>query len=150
MRRRAFIAGLGGAVAWPFTAWGQPTRRLRRLGVLMGTTESDPETKRRVDALRRGLTDAGWIEGQNLTVDFRFSGADPGRMSRLAAEVVALSPDVIVVHSNDLLAALLQNGRSIPTVFVQVGDPVGSGFVETLARPGGNIRIGAEFRPSRG
>ena len=138
IKRRAFVTGLGGAVAWPLVARAQPPR-LRRIGVLIGTTETDPETKRRVDALRHGLSEAGWVEGRNLSIDFRFSGADWGRMIGLAAEVVNLSPGVVVVHSNDFLAALLRNDRSIPTVFVQVGDPVGSGFVESLARPGGNV-----------
>ena len=150
MRRRAFIAALGGAAVWPLVARAQQPGRLRRVGVLIGTTETDPETKLRVDALRQGLSNAGWVEGRNLSIDFRFSGADWERMTRLSSEVVNLSPDAIVVHSNDFLAALLQNGRSIPTVFVQVGDPVGSGFVESLARPGGNLTGFTSFEAAIG
>src|SRR5215469_15163906 len=120
--RRAFIAALGGAATWPLVARGQQPGRMRRVGVLIGTTESDPETKRRVDALRQGLSEAGWVEHYNLNIDFRFTGADPDRMRRFVAEIVGLSPDVIVVHSNDNLEALLEHSNSIPTVFVQVGD----------------------------
>jgi putative tryptophan/tyrosine transport system substrate-binding protein len=142
MRRREVIALFGGAAAAllrPVAARAQQNGGLRRVGVLIGTAESDLESKRRVDALVGGLHDAGWIVGRNIRLDYRFSSADPDRMRRYAMEIVDLKPDVIVVHSNDFLAALLQAGRSIPTVFAQVGDPVGSGFVESLAHPGGNL-----------
>ncbi len=139
MRRRGFIALFGGAALWPLAARAQPADRMRRVGVLIGTTESDPETKRRIDGLVQGLREAGWIEGSNVHLDYRFSGADPDRMRRYAIEVVDLAPDVIVVHSNDFLAALRQANRTIPTVFTQVGDPVGTGFVDGLAHPGGNL-----------
>jgi len=122
----------------------------RRVGVLIGTTESDPETKRRVDALRQGLSEAGWVEHYNLNIDFHFTGANPDRMRRFVAEIVGLSPDVIVVHSNDNLEALLEHSHSIPTVFVQVGDPVGSGFVRSLARPGGNLTGFTSFEDAIG
>jgi putative tryptophan/tyrosine transport system substrate-binding protein len=140
-RRREFLVMLGGAsVAWPLAARAQQQERMRRVGVLLGTAENDPETKRRVEALQQGLLEAGWIEGKNIRFEYRFSGGgDPGRMQRFALEVVSVAPDVIVVHSNDFLAALRQTGSIIPTVFAQVGDPVGSGFVESLAHPGGNL-----------
>ena len=150
MRRRTFIAALGGTVTWPLVARGQQPGQSRRVGVLIGTSENDPETKRRVDALRQGLSEAGWVEHHNLDIDFRFSGADPDRMRRFAAELVSLAPDVIVVHSNDVLEALLQHSRSIPTVFVQVGDPVGSGFVVSLAHPEGNLTGFASFEDAIG
>ena len=139
MRRREFVTVIGGiAASWPLVARGQPATT-RRVGVLIGTTENDPETKRRVQGLVQGLREAGWIEGQNIHLDYRFSGANPDLMRRYSIEIVALAPDVIVVHSNDFLALLRQANRTIPTVFAQVGDPVGSGFVESLARPGGNL-----------
>jgi putative ABC transport system substrate-binding protein len=140
IRRRNFIASIGGAmVAWPVAARAQKQEHTRLVGVLIGTAESDPESKRRVESLQRGLLDAGWTEGRNIHIEYRFSGADPERMRRFALEVVGIAPDVIVVHSNDFLAVLRQIGSIIPTVFTQVGDPVGSGFVESLAHPGGNL-----------
>jgi putative ABC transport system substrate-binding protein len=138
--RRDFIVALGGVVvAWPLATRAQQPERMRRVGVLIGTAENDPETKRRVEALQRGLSEAGWTEGKNIHFEYRFSGGDPERMRRFALEVVGLAPDVIVVHSNDFLTALRQTSTVIPTVFAQVGDPVGSGFVESLAHPGGNL-----------
>jgi putative tryptophan/tyrosine transport system substrate-binding protein len=140
MRRREFITLSGGAVlAWPRSARSQQQERMRRVGVLIGTGENDPESKRRVEALHQGLLEAGWIEGRNIHVEYRFSGADAERMRRFALEIVSIAPDVIVVHSNDFLAALRQTSTSVPTVFVQVGDPVGGGFVASLAHPGGNL-----------
>jgi putative ABC transport system substrate-binding protein len=143
MRRREVMALFGGAGAAallrPVAARAQQSGSMRRIGVLIGTAESDPESKRRVDALVGGLHDAGWIVGRNIRLDYRFSSGDPESMRRYAMEIVDLKPDVIVVHSNDFLAALLQAARPIPTVFAQVGDPVGSGFVESLAHPGGNL-----------
>ncbi len=140
MRRREFIALSGGAVLpWPRSARSQQQERMRRVGVLIGTGENDPESKRRVEALHQGLLEAGWIEGRNIHFEYRFSGADPERMRRFALETVSLAPDVIVVHSNDFLAALRQTSTNVPTVFVQVGDPVGDGFVASLAHPGGNL-----------
>ncbi len=149
MKRREFIIFLGGATAWPLTAWAQQQKRERRVGVLIGTTENDPETKRRVEALRMGFRENGWIESANLQMDFRFSGSDPERMAS-ATEVVDLHPDVIVVHSNDFLAALIRTGSLVPTVFAQVGDPVGSGFVDSLARPGGHLTGFTTFEPEIG
>jgi putative tryptophan/tyrosine transport system substrate-binding protein len=140
VRRRKFIVLLGGAItAWPFAVRAQKLERARVVGVLIGTGENDPESKRRVEALQRGLLDAGWIEGRNIHFEYRYSNADAERMRRFALDVVGITPDVIVVHSNDFLAALRQTSSTIPTVFAQVGDPVGSGFIESLAHPGGNL-----------
>ena len=125
MRRRKFITLLGTvSVAWPTLALAQQ-ERVRRVGVLIGTTANDPKTKRRVEALRLGLREKGWVENTNLQFDFRFSGSNPDRMEQYAKEVTDLRPDVIVVHSNDFLAALIRTGSLVPTVFAQVGDPVG-------------------------
>jgi putative tryptophan/tyrosine transport system substrate-binding protein len=139
MRRREFMTLLGGAAAaWPLTARTQQGERLRRVGMLLGAQETDPETKRRIDALVRRLRELGWTKGRNIRFDYLFS-TEVERMRGHAAEIVELRPDVIVVNSNPLLAALRQVDRTIPTVFAQVADPVGSGFVESLARPGGNL-----------
>jgi ABC-type uncharacterized transport system substrate-binding protein len=151
LKRREVITLLGGAtVAWPLAVRAQQKEHMRRVGVLIGTTEDDPETKRRVGGLVQGLREAGWIDGRNIHLDYRFSGADPERMRRFATEIVALAPDVIVVHSNDYLAALRRANRTIPTVFAQVGDPVGSGFVQSLARPGGDVTGFTTFEPGIG
>jgi putative ABC transport system substrate-binding protein len=150
MRRREFISLVGGAaVAWPLAARAQQ-QRVRRVGVLIGTAENDPETKRRVEALRLGLQENGWNENANLQIDFRFSGSNPERMASYAKEVADLRPDVIVVHSNDFLAALLRTGSGVPIVFAQVGDPVGSGFVDSLAHPGGHLTGFTTFEPEIG
>ncbi len=139
MRRRDFIVALAGAAAASGAVCAQPLPRMRRVGVLIGTTENDPETKNRVEALSAGLSEAGWIGGRNLQLDFRFTGGNAERMQRFVREVADLAPDVVVVHSNDLLAAWRQIDRTTPTVFAQVGDPVGSGFVASLAHPGANV-----------
>jgi putative tryptophan/tyrosine transport system substrate-binding protein len=138
--RRAIVAMLGGtAVAWPRLARAQQAARMRQVSVLLGTAQDDPETDNRIEGLSRGFREAGWIENRTLRLDYRFSGGDLDRMTIDAREAVARSPDVIVVHSNPFVVALRQADRTIPTVFVQVGDPVGSGFVESLAHPGGNL-----------
>jgi putative tryptophan/tyrosine transport system substrate-binding protein len=138
--RRKFLVVLGGAVvAWPLAAHAQLQERMRRVGVLIGTAETDPESKLRVEALQRGLLEAGWTEGSNIHLEYRFGGGDRERMRRFALEIVGIAPDVVVVHSNDFLSALRQATTSIPTVFAQVGDPVGTGFVDSLAHPGGNL-----------
>ena len=150
MRRRKFITLLGiVSVAWPILALAQQ-ERVRRVGVLIGTTANDPETKRRVEALRLGLREKGWVENTNLQFDFRFSGSNPDRMEQYAKEVTDLRPDVIVVHSNDFLAALIRTGSLVPTVFAQVGDPVGSGFVDSLSHPGGHLTGFTTFEPEIG
>jgi putative tryptophan/tyrosine transport system substrate-binding protein len=150
MRRRKFITLLSAvAAAWPIVGWAQQ-ERVRRVGVLIGTMANDPETKRRVEALRLGLREKGWVENANLQFDFRFSGSNPDRMEQYAKEVAELRPDVIVVHSNDFLAALVRTGSLVPTVFAQVGDPVGSGFVESLSHPGGHLTGFTTFEPEIG
>jgi putative tryptophan/tyrosine transport system substrate-binding protein len=137
MRRRGFITLLGGAaVAWPLAARAQPAP-LRRVGIFMDLSEQDPEGQARVAAFRKGLQDLGWIEGRNVRFETRWTGGDPTRMRRLAAEIVSLTPEVIM--NLPTLVAMQQETHTIPIVFAQVLDPVGAGFVESLARPGGNI-----------
>jgi putative ABC transport system substrate-binding protein len=139
MRRREFIATLGGTLAFPLVARAQ-TERTRRIGALVGFTENDAEGKVRIAAFRQQLQELGWSEGHNLQIDLRYVvSGDVERMRPAAAELVALAPDVIFVQSNPGVAALLQVNRTIPAVFAQVADPVGSGFIDNLAHPGGNI-----------
>jgi putative ABC transport system substrate-binding protein len=150
LRRRDFIAALGGAaVAWPLAARAQQGERMRRIGVLMGAPDNDPETKRRIAGLVEGLGELGWVEGRNIQFEHRIT-TDVARMRSYATEIVDLAPDVIVVHSNPFLANLRQVNRTIPTVFAQVADPVNSGFVESLARPGGNLTGFANFEAEIG
>ncbi len=139
MRRREFIILLGGGatVAWPFVARAQQPGE-RRIGALMSIAENDPEARVRVAAFRQGLRELGWTEGRNVHIEFRWAADDANLMRTYAAELVALAPGVIVAHSPLPLALLQQATRSLPIVFVQVADPVGGGFVASLAQPGGN------------
>ena len=135
MRRRDFISALGGAAAWPITARAQQPERMRRVGALMGYPEAQSEFASFMDELRK----LGWVDGRNLRIDTRWGmPADPDSMHRFARELVALQPDLILSQSTPTTAALLQETRIIPIVFAIVADPVGSGFVASLARPGGN------------
>ena len=140
MRRREFIAHLSGAaVAWPLTARAQQPDRMRRIGVLMAHPENDPEFQAYVAAFRDGLQKLGWTEGRNIRLDFRWGALDDAELrQRSAMELIALKPDLIVTQNTPPTASMLQQTRTIPVVFVIVADPVGSGFVESLARPGGN------------
>jgi putative ABC transport system substrate-binding protein len=140
MRRREFITLLGGAAAvWPLAARAQQGERMRRIGVLMNIAADDPEASARVAAFAQGLADLGWIIGRNLRIDYRWGAADAERIRKDAAELVSLTPDVILSSGTPSVAALQQATRSVPIVFAQVVDPVGGGFVESLARPGGNM-----------
>jgi len=138
MRRRAFIALLGGAAAtWPLAARAQQ-ERVRRIGVLMPSAADDPAFQARMTAFVQGLAQLGWIDGRNVRIDTRWGVADSDRIRKYAAELLALAPDVILANSSAALAALLQATRTVPIVFTTVGDPVGAGYVDSLARPGGN------------
>jgi putative tryptophan/tyrosine transport system substrate-binding protein len=136
--RRRFIALTAAGVAWPSVAPAQPRERMRRIGALLAITADDPESQARMAAFAQGLQQAGWTIGQNARVDYRFAGANADDLRRSAADLVALAPDVILAQSSGAVVALLQATRSIPIVFTTVADPVGAGFVESLARPGGN------------
>ena len=139
MKRREFITLLGGAAAsWPLAARAQQSDRSRRVGVLMGFAEDDPEAKARLAAFRQGLEKRGWSEGRNVRIDTRFAPAG-AQAQVVAKELVALQPDVILAHSTPVTAALQRESRTIPIVFAVVADPIGSGFIASLPRPGGNI-----------
>jgi putative tryptophan/tyrosine transport system substrate-binding protein len=137
MRRREFIAGLGGAAAWPLVASAQQTERMRRIGVLQ--TTDDAETRAGTAAFLDGLQQLGWSEGRNVRIDTRRPQGDVDRIRRYAAELIALAPDVILVGGTSNVGQLLQATRTVPIVFVNVVDPVGTGFIDSLARPGGNV-----------
>jgi putative tryptophan/tyrosine transport system substrate-binding protein len=139
LRRRRFITLLGGAAVWPLAAHAQQSERMRRIGVLMNLAADDREALTRVTALVQRLQELGWTEGHNVRIDTRWAAGDADRFRRYAGELVALAPDVILSSGTPSAAALQQATRSVPIVFVQVVDPVGSGFVEKLARPGGNM-----------
>ena len=140
MKRREFITLLGGAAAaWPLAARAQQPERMRRIGVLMGYAESDPEAQACVAAFREGLQKLGWTEGRNIRIDTRWATLDAESMQRFAKELVALQPDLILSQTTPTTAALLQQTRTIPIVFAIVADPVGSGFVASFPRPGGNV-----------
>ena len=139
MKRREFISLLGGAAALPLSARAQPSERVRRVGIFMDLAEQDAEGQTRVAAFRNGLQDLGWTEGRNVKFDTRWTAGDPALMRRYAPELVGLAPEVIMNGGLPTLAVMQQETRTIPIVFAQVLDPVGAGFVESLARPGGNI-----------
>jgi ABC-type uncharacterized transport system substrate-binding protein len=139
MKRRDFLTLLGGAsVAWPLAARAQQSERMRRIGALMYLAADDADSPALVAAFARGLQELGWIEGRNIQIDYRWGGGDLDRVRRYAAELAALAPDVILVTSGSALAALQNATRTVPIVFASVSDPVGAGYVASLARPGGN------------
>ena len=139
MKRRQFITLLGGAAAaWPLAARAQQPERMRRIGVLMPLAADDPQSLRRLTAFVQGLQQLGWTDGRNVRIDVRWAAGDPDRFRRYAAELVGLAPDVILAAAVSSMMPLQQATRSVPLVFVQVTNPVGAGFVASLARPGGN------------
>ena len=140
MRRREFITLVGGSVAaWPLVARAQQSERMRRIGVLMASAADDSESQIRIAGFLQGLQQLGWADGRNVRIDIRWATTNPDDIRRHAAELVGLAPDVIVAASGTLtVAPLLQASRTLPIVFAVVIDPVGAGFVASLARPGGN------------
>jgi ABC-type uncharacterized transport system substrate-binding protein len=146
MTRRDFILLAGGAAVLPLAARAQQSNQMRRMGVLHGSADN-PQTQARIAALLEGLRQLGWIEGQNLKIDYRFSLGTTASISKSAAELVALAPDVIMAGGSAPTEALLRQTRSVPIVFAIVPDPLGAGFVKTLRRPGGNVTgfMQAEF-----
>ena len=139
MRRREFITLLGGAAAWPVAARAQQPERMRRIGVLSAFADDDPDMQAWLPAFRQGLERLGWSEGRNVRIDTRFARANVDQHQALAKELVALQPDVIVAQTTPVVTALQRESRALPIVFVYVSDPVGSGLVASLARPGGNL-----------
>jgi ABC-type uncharacterized transport system substrate-binding protein len=151
MKRREFVTLLGGAtIVWPLAAGAQHTERMRRIGLLMGSTESDPESKSRIAALLERLQQLGWTEGRNLRIDYRWTAAQADRNAVFAKELVELHPDLVMTHATPLVAALRRETRALPIIFVLISDPVGNGFVESLARPGGNVTGFTNFEFSMG
>jgi len=149
MQRREFITLLGGAaVAWPLAARAQQPDRVRRIGVLMGYAESDPEGQRCIKAFLQGLQELGWAPGRNVQIEYRWGGADPDRIQTYATELVGSKPDVILAQTALVLVPLQQETHTIPIVFMQVIDPVESGFVASMARPTGNLTGFAPFEAS--
>jgi ABC-type uncharacterized transport system substrate-binding protein len=138
MKRRHFIALLSGAAAWPLAARAQQHDRMRRIGVLNTLAADDPEDQARLATLAQGLQQLGLTIGRNVRIDTRWGAGDPERIRKSAAELVALAPDVILATGSAAVAPLLRMTRDVPVVFVLVPDPVGAGFVDSLARPGGN------------
>lgn len=138
MKRRQFIAAIGGAAAWPLTARAQQPAPLRRIGLLMNLAEGDAEAKRRIAAFLKTLGELGWSEGKNIHVDYRW-GVDVQSVKENAAQLVALAPDAIVANAPPSVVAVRQLTQSVPVVFAAVTDPVALGVIESLARPGGNL-----------
>jgi putative ABC transport system substrate-binding protein len=139
MERREFIALLGGAAAWPLTARAQQGNRIRRVSVLMPYDANDPQAQVRNAAFLEGLQQLAWTVGNNIQIDYRWSGGNEDDTRRYAAELVSLAPDVVFTSGSAAVAPLQRATRTVPIVFAQVPDPVGAGFVDSLARPGGNI-----------
>jgi putative tryptophan/tyrosine transport system substrate-binding protein len=139
IRRREFVTLLGGAAAWPLAASAQQGERMRRIGVLMGYPESDPAAQAQVAAFRQELHRLGWEEGRNVQINVRFPAADVDRVRAILIELMNLRPDVLVSNTNLVTAVLRAEVETTPIVFIYVGDPVGSGFVRTDARPDGNL-----------
>jgi len=139
MRRREVITLLGGVATWPLFAVAQGSKQVPRIGVLMELAETDSQGRSNVVALQRALRRLGWIDGRNLELKYRWTSNDPVLLWWFAKELVELRPDVIVTHSTPGVSTLLGQTRSIPIVFVSISDPVGEGFVESFARPKGNV-----------
>jgi ABC-type uncharacterized transport system substrate-binding protein len=139
IRRREFITLLGGAAAWPLAAHAQQGDRIRRIGVLLPANPDDTEYQARVGAFLQGLQQGDWSIGRNVRIDTRWAGVDADAIRQHGAELAALAPDVILAHGNAAVAALMRATRTVPIVFPVIGDPVAAGFVDSLARPGGNI-----------
>jgi putative tryptophan/tyrosine transport system substrate-binding protein len=139
MRRRDFITLVGGVVAWPLTARTQQLDRVRRIGVLMAYAESAEEGQADVEVFRQELQKLGWTDGRNLRIDYRWAAVNAEAMERFAKELLALQPDLILSQSTPTTLTLLHQTRTVPIIFGNVADPVGSGFVESLSRPGGNV-----------
>src|SRR5262245_33586386 len=147
MKRRAFIAGLGGAVAWPVVARGQQAERVRRIAVLMGLTDNQ-QGQGYAAALVEALRELGWTNERNIRIDIRWAAGSAEKARALAKELIDGGPDLVVAQNTPMVAALLQETRTLPIVFVNVADPVGSGFVVSVPRPGGNVTGFTGYEPS--
>lgn len=150
MRRRELLIRLGSGIAFSRAAAGQDQDRVGRIGLLMASAASDPDGQARVEAFRNALRDLGWVEGRNLQLYRRWAAGGADYYRKYAAELVALAPDLVLGDATPSVAALVRETKTIPIVFCRVGDPVGSGFVESLARPGGNVTGFTAFEPLMG
>jgi len=151
VKRREFITLLGSAAAaWPLAARAQQADRMRRVGVVMAYTEKDPNGQLQVAGFRQQLQKLGWTEGRNIQIDFRYAADNPTHIRELAIELLGLGPDLMVSNSNVVTTILQSEVRTIPLLFISVSDPIGSGFVKDLARPGGNETGFANFQPTMG
>ena len=139
MRRREFIAGLGGAAAWPLVARAQPRDAVRRIAILMGIAENDPESQARLAAFREGLRELNWQEGRNARIDIRWGAGDALRTKTYAKELVDLAPDVVLATNTPTARVLKQATETIPIVFAGLSDPIADGIVASLSKPDGNI-----------
>jgi putative ABC transport system substrate-binding protein len=140
MRRREFITLIGGATAmWPLAAQAQQSEQKRRIGVLMSFSESDPSARSMFEGYRKALTQLGWIEGKNLQMEVRWAAGNPDKIKAFTRELIELRPDAILVQGTVSTGSMVRETRNIPIVFVNVADPVGSGYVPNLAHPGGNV-----------
>jgi putative tryptophan/tyrosine transport system substrate-binding protein len=137
--RREFIAAFGGAAAWPLVARAQQPKQVRRVGVLLGLAADDPEGQARLAAFRETLQQTGWRDGHNIQILVRYSNGDADRARAYAGELVALAPDAILTSGASTLGSIVQMIHAVPVVFVGAADPVGAGFVDSLAAPGGNV-----------
>src|SRR5215471_16762644 len=148
MRRRDFVTFVAGSIAtWPLAVRAQ--ERIRRVGVLMGYAETDPAAQAQVAAFRQGLQKLGWDEGHNVRVDVRFPGTDADKVHAKIMELMSFTPDVLVSNTNLVTRVVRAEVRTIPIVFISVGDPAGSGFVSNDARPNGNLTGFANWRASK-
>src|SRR6516225_1822057 len=145
LRRREFIAGLGGAAAWPLAARAQQGDRVRRIGMLQAGDETDPVRKTYVSAFTQALADLGWTDGRNMRMDVHWSGDDAIRLRALARELLSLQPDIVLTGGTPATAAVQRETQTIPIVFANAGDPVASRFVARINRPGGNVTGFAYF-----
>src|SRR6516162_210493 len=150
MNRREFVAGLGSAAAWPLAARAQQGERMRRIGVLMGRDQNDPEMKLSYSAFTQALAGFGWTDGRNVRMDLRWAGDDINRIRAFAQELVGLQPDIIVTSATVPTVAVQRETRTIPIVFVNVSDPVASGIVARFDRPSANITGFANYEASMG
>jgi putative tryptophan/tyrosine transport system substrate-binding protein len=145
MRRRAFITLLGGAAAWPLAARGQQPERMRRIGAISVLVEGDPESIARRAVFGQALKGLGWTVGRDLQIDYRWPGSDPATIHKVAAEVAALAPDAILATGNSVIGPMIRAAPTIPIVLTQAIDPVGAGFIRSMARPGGNVTGFTQF-----
>ena len=150
MKRREFIRLVGTAATWPLMAHAQQVERARRIGVLLAAVADDAEYRARVEAFQLALAQLGWTIGRNVRIDTRWATTNATDLRRQAAELVALAPDVVLAHGSGPVGALLQVSRTVPIVFPILGDPVGAGYVDSLARPGGNVTGFMNFEFSMG